>query len=305
MAFNGDAPPSFAVYQPSTGYATQEPNPGTFDYAVHLDTVTNLTSMFADSAPFGTVEPSATSAPFGTIEPSATSAPFGTVDPSTTSAPSTMGGRRRTGAASYRASTADSDYSPSGESEVEDDNDHSYGEPQNRKKSRSVRVSHVAHPYLRPAPKPKSNKRRGTKLEIPVPVPGLTKNSRGRDVPRKTEDGFVDRPFWCRVEGCNKLFSRGEHLKRHIISIHTEARRKTSNNFPDTLLLTVHFVSLAYVCECSNDFNRRDNLFQHMRAKGCAIWYKDGVRQCKTKDDAASIKADNKDRACKQARPRS
>ena len=133
-------------------------------------------------------------------------------------------GSRRSRASSYRPPTADSDYSPSGESEIEDDNDQSYGEPSTRKKTRSARVSHAAHPYLRPAPKSKSNKRRGTKLEIPVPVPGLTKNSRGRLVPTKTETAVEDpsRPWWCSVEGCDKLFGRGEHLRRHIVSIHTK-----------------------------------------------------------------------------------
>ena len=137
-------------------------------------------------------------------------------------------GSRRTRASSYRPPTEDSDYSPSGESEIEDDNDQTYGEPSTRKKTRSARVSHAAHPYLRPAPKSKSNKPRGTKLETPVPVPGLTKTSRGRIVPKKTETVVVDpsRPYWCSVVDCNKLFGRGEHLKRHIQSIHTPNKRR-------------------------------------------------------------------------------
>lgn len=128
----------------------------------------------------------------------------------------------------YHGSAVDSDYSPSGESEVEDENDDSYGEPPNRRKTRSARVSNTAHPYLRPAPRDKGSKRRSTKLEIPVPVPGLTKNSRGRCVPKKTEVVFDDgtRPFWCHVKDCDKLFNRGEHLKRHILSIHTDDRRE-------------------------------------------------------------------------------
>jgi len=149
-------------------------------------------------------------------------------------------GTRRTKTSSSRVPAADSDYSPSGESEVEDENDRSYGEPPNRKKTRSARVSHAAHPYLKPASKPKSNKGRGAKLEVPVPVPGLTKNSRGRCVPKKTEGDFEDRsrPFWCRVKDCNKLFGRGEHLKRHIKSIHTEEKREISNGLLGTHLLT-------------------------------------------------------------------
>lgn len=41
----------------------------------------------------------------------------------------------------------------------------------------------------------------------------------------------------------------------------------------------------AFECECKNKFSRRDNLFQHMRAKGCVVWYKDGVQQCEAEGD--------------------
>jgi len=152
---------------------------------------------------------------------------------------SQAGGPRRSRTSFYRASTADSDYSPSGESEIDDKNDGSYGKPFARKKARSARVAHAAHPYLRPAPKAKSVARRETKLELPVPVPGLTKNSRGRTVPKKTELVFEDgsRPFWCSVADCDKLFSRGEHLKRHISSIHTDDKRETP---PTSSLVSYH-----------------------------------------------------------------
>lgn len=139
-------------------------------------------------------------------------------------------GPRRTGASSHHEPAVDSDYSPSGESEVEDENDHDYGMPLNKKKNRSARVTSAAHPYLKPASKAKHKKSHGAKLDIPVPVPGLTKNSRGRSVPKKTEDVYeyvpVTRSFWCSVENCDKLFSRGEHLKRHITSIHTHDKRE-------------------------------------------------------------------------------
>ena len=35
----------------------------------------------------------------------------------------------------------------------------------------------------------------------------------------------------------------------------------------------------AFKCKCGSVFSRRDNLFQHMRSKGCVVWYKNGVRQ--------------------------
>ena len=81
----------------------------------------------------------------------------------------------------------------------------------------------------------------------------------------------------------------------------------------------------AFECECRNRFSRRDNLFQHMRAKGCVVWYKDGDQQPEIKrttkssrrgDDAeelhveqimadAKVAQNKRDRARKQASSRS
>lgn len=79
--------------------------------------------------------------------------------------------------------------------------------------------------------------RRGprSRATLPVPVPNLTKKSRGRRVP--TQEATViqgqvqgepkdKRMYVCKVEGCGKCFHRGEHLKRHIRSIHTHEKRK-------------------------------------------------------------------------------
>ncbi|EJC98609.1 uncharacterized protein FOMMEDRAFT_136840 [Fomitiporia mediterranea MF3/22] len=89
----------------------------------------------------------------------------------------------------------------------------------------------------------------------PVPVPNLTKKSRGRRVP--THPGIVvqsdgaprrTRGYTCRVSGCGKCFARGEHLKRHIRSIHTNEK--------------------PHKCPhpgCGKEFSRHDNLCQHMR----------------------------------------
>jgi hypothetical protein len=91
---------------------------------------------------------------------------------------------------------------------------------------------------------------------IPVPVPNLTKKSRGRKVPTVYEpdpesvvDDYVSstrlrsssdggkvkkggavgaRTYKCVVEDCGKCFVRGEHLKRHIRSIHTHEKRRYS-----------------------------------------------------------------------------
>ncbi|KAG6817130.1 hypothetical protein H0H87_012321 [Tephrocybe sp. NHM501043] len=103
--------------------------------------------------------------------------------------------------------------------------------------------------------------RRNRPIPVPVPVPHLIKKSRGRKVPYvntrvarglPVEDPIYDgdddgnagrgssrpgrgrgggrsgsgRSFVCTVEGCGKCFIRGEHLKRHIRSIHTNDKHK-------------------------------------------------------------------------------
>jgi len=267
MVLDGSITSRLSPYQHFAGYASQECNSMVFDYPVHQNSSSSLANMLADSPPFVTVAPSATSGlpdqdismydlstPISSPLYHASSLGYSPIslpisqpqqtqvcDPKALDSPLTVeqqamqagpsipaGGRRRGKAPAQRASAVDSDYSPSGESELEDSNDHGWGEPMNRKKTRSARVSHIPYPDLNLVVKAKSNKRRGTKLEIPVPTPGLTKNSRGRSVPKKAEGAFEDgsRPFWCPVKDCDKMFSRGEHLKRHVLSIHTKDTRE-------------------------------------------------------------------------------
>ena len=80
---------------------------------------------------------------------------------------------------------------------------------------------------------------RPCRLSAPVPVPNLTKKSRGRRVPTAPViivQGGVQknmRMYRCTVEGCYKCFARGEHLKRHVRSIHTNEKRECfSPHFP-------------------------------------------------------------------------
>ncbi|KAF8167312.1 hypothetical protein B0H34DRAFT_792052 [Crassisporium funariophilum] len=56
------------------------------------------------------------------------------------------------------------------------------------------------------------------------------------------------RLYLCDVEGCGKCFARGEHLKRHVRSIHTYEKPHRCP-YPS----------------CGKDFSRHDNLGQHMR----------------------------------------
>ncbi|KAG8219334.1 hypothetical protein J3R82DRAFT_217 [Butyriboletus roseoflavus] len=94
-------------------------------------------------------------------------------------------------------------------------------------------------------------------LPIPVPVPNLTKKSRGRRVPtvsgasvgRSSRDAALGaRIYLCDVSGCGKCFARGEHLKRHIRSIHTYEKPHKCP-YPG----------------CGKEFSRHDNLGQHMK----------------------------------------
>lgn len=87
-------------------------------------------------------------------------------------------------------------------------------------------------------------RRRNGHIPLPVPVPHLIKKSRGRKVPyvakeatsqgdrnssgsskRVREGEQWKRMFVCEVLGCGKCFVRGEHLKRHVRSIHTHDKR--------------------------------------------------------------------------------
>ncbi|KAL4070431.1 hypothetical protein J3A83DRAFT_4243222 [Scleroderma citrinum] len=102
-----------------------------------------------------------------------------------------------------------------------------------------------------------TSERRGPRIRTapPVPVPNLTKKSRGRRVPTADDtiveadsDSKKSRVYICKVEDCGKCFSRGEHLKRHIRSIHTHEK--------------------PFKCphpSCDKRFNRNDNLLQHLR----------------------------------------
>ncbi|KIY68259.1 hypothetical protein CYLTODRAFT_351688 [Cylindrobasidium torrendii FP15055 ss-10] len=86
------------------------------------------------------------------------------------------------------------------------------------------------------------------KALLPTPIPNLTKKSRGRRVPTADDDPHDKRMYACPAVGCGKCFHRGEHLKRHIRSIHT-------NDKP-------------FRCEernCGKYFNRHDNLLQHLK----------------------------------------
>ncbi|KAH0836384.1 hypothetical protein J3R83DRAFT_7962 [Lanmaoa asiatica] len=91
------------------------------------------------------------------------------------------------------------------------------------------------HPHDDTPPVRPSRRTSRAMTKVPVPIPNLTKKSRGRKVPTsngepiyaasrdKTKKGV--RTYTCNADGCGKCFVRGEHLKRHIRSIHTDEKR--------------------------------------------------------------------------------
>ncbi|KAH8992914.1 hypothetical protein EDB92DRAFT_513579 [Lactarius akahatsu] len=95
-----------------------------------------------------------------------------------------------------------------------------------------------------PPPKaPRSGAVRRARVPPPVPVPYLIKKSRGRQVPEPAS--AQERAHVCAVPGCLKSFARAEHLKRHVLSLHTYEK--------------------PFACGCGKTFARRDNLLQHQR----------------------------------------
>ena len=83
---------------------------------------------------------------------------------------------------------------------------------------------------------------------------------------RQNAGGRSMRMYLCDVEGCGKCFARGEHLKRHVRSIHTYEKRKLSFFLGNKKMLMNY--SPAHKCPypgCGKDFSRHDNLGQHMR----------------------------------------
>lgn len=88
---------------------------------------------------------------------------------------------------------------------------------------------------------------------LPTPVPNLIKKSRGRHVPTdaaevETDGSVMGRHYVCPVDACGKRFGRGEHLKRHIRSIHTNEKPFKCTH-----------------ASCKKTFNRHDNLLQHLK----------------------------------------
>ena len=138
----------------------------------------------------------------------------------------------------------------------------------------------------KPSPEQRKTQRTGPRKRVPppAPVPHLTKKSRGRRVPEPDE--ARERTHICAVPGCAKSFARAEHLKRHVISLHTHEKRTYISLNPlgtyasplpisftlndeliwDGVLLfcSIYFFA-AFVCECGKTFARRDNLMQHQR----------------------------------------
>ena len=142
------------------------------------------------------------------------------------------------GSSSPPGLTSESDedlWSESGESEVADPSDGEDGdEDTDFVQSRSISHSRTRLQRTSSASVGSGNGsvRASARMDAPVPVPNLTKKSRGRRVPTAPVfmvQGGVQknmRMYRCTVDGCYKCFARGEHLKRHVRSIHTNEKRE-------------------------------------------------------------------------------
>jgi hypothetical protein len=86
-------------------------------------------------------------------------------------------------------------------------------------------ASPVVERDRKPSPEHRKTQRGGPRKRVPppAPVPHLIKKSRGRRVPEPDE--ARERTHICAVPGCSKSFARAEHLKRHVISLHTHEKR--------------------------------------------------------------------------------
>ena len=83
-----------------------------------------------------------------------------------------------------------------------------------------------------PSPEQRKTQRTGPRKRVPppAPIPHLIKKSRGRRVPEPDE--ARERAHICAVPGCSKSFARAEHLKRHVISLHTHEKRTYISHNP-------------------------------------------------------------------------
>lgn len=92
-----------------------------------------------------------------------------------------------------------------------------------------------------------------SRASLPTPIPNLTKKSRGRRVPTQPtvnsdSDQKDQRLYVCTVIGCGKCFHRGEHLKRHIRSIHTHEKRTFGSPFFVHLINSSQLSSAPFRC---------------------------------------------------------
>lgn len=91
----------------------------------------------------------------------------------------------------------------------------------------------------------------------PMPIFDLTKRSRGRHVSKEYDE---QKRYTCSVDGCDKYaaqrsshlpsnstcrrFARGEHLKRHVRSIHTHEKRQDSPHVLWCVLTTLQHINV-------------------------------------------------------------
>ncbi|KAH9854345.1 hypothetical protein C2E23DRAFT_69842 [Lenzites betulinus] len=206
----------------------------------------DLPPQDAGCDPRYTVAPAAAHSPAAFTDSSASasaggSPAMGSVAPS---APIPVPQRKRARAASFTSAESDEDLpgasgasESSLDAEMDEDEEDAEGDDDDYAPAspRAGRRRQLSTSDVSPATSPGGLSAMGRRLAPPVPVPNLTKKSRGRRVPTVQQvgnQGQQKRMYMCKVPGCGKCFARGEHLKRHVRSIHTNEKRASSLPLP-------------------------------------------------------------------------
>ncbi|KAI0714698.1 hypothetical protein C8Q76DRAFT_619633 [Earliella scabrosa] len=111
------------------------------------------------------------------------------------------------------------------------------------------------------------------KAPLAQPIPGLSKSSRGRHVPKRGANEAADRKHCCPVPGCVKMFTKRDHLNRHIKSLHQHDKE-----------------FFCPIPNCDKSFTRADNYNRHWRKHQS---HTQEIFACSPEDDYKGVHLEN------------